>query len=150
MNAETLKQRLEEAGCSESYYSIGDRGNDTFCLEKINGEWQVFYTERGGHSEPEFQSPSEEAACRYLWEKMQTIRHEHLVGLYSDLAEAQSFSRVLSELGIENHLDSIPNPVVSPTLYRVFVHGMGISEAKKHFSTLPIRRWTEIFTKSEI
>jgi hypothetical protein len=143
MNAETLKQRLEEAACSESHYSIGHRGNDTFCLEKLDGEWQVFYTERGGHSEPEFRSESEEAACDYLWEKMQTIRHEHLVGLYSDLAEARSFSRALRGLGLENHLDSIPSPVVQPTLYRVFVHGTGIFEAKKHFPTLPIRRWTE-------
>jgi hypothetical protein len=143
MNAETLKQRLEDAGCSESHYSIGHRGNDTLCLEKLDDEWQVFYTERGGYSEPEFRSESEGAACDYLWEKMQTLRHEHLVGLYSDLTEARKLSRALSELNLEHHLDSIPSPVVSPTLYRVFVHGAGIFEARKHFPQLPIQRWTK-------
>ena len=141
MNCETLKKRLEEAGCSESHYSLRTWGNDTFCLDLLDGEWQVFYTERGQWNEPEFRSESEAAACEYLWEKMQHIRHEHLVGTFSDLTEAQELCRTLDRLGLPNGIDSIPEPVVHPTLYRVSVVGKAIFEARERLPELPIRRW---------
>ena len=144
MNCETLRKRLEEAGCSESHYSIRTWEDDTFCLDFIDGEWQVFYTERGQWSEPEFRSESEEEACAYLWEKMQRVRHEHLVGTFADLAEARELCQALERLDLPHHLDSIPEPVVRPTLYRVFVHGKAIFEARRCFPELPIRRWVSI------
>jgi hypothetical protein len=115
MNIKTLKTKLEEAGCSESHYSINTRENDTFCLEKFGDEWWVFSTEHGIVDDPEFRSVSEADACAYLWEKMQGMRHDHL--------------------------DHIPSPVVHPTLYRAFVHGAAIFTVRQHFPDLPLNRY---------
>lgn len=141
MDCESLKKRLEDAGCSESHYSIGTLGDDTFCLDKLGNEWWVFYTERGIVNDPEFRSESEAEACAYLWEKMQHIRHDHIVGLFHDPAETQEFSRALHQRGMKNLIDHIPSPIVHPTLYRVFVFGQAIFEAQRHFPHLPVRQW---------
>ncbi len=67
MNCEELKSRLDAAACSTANYSIGTRENDTFCLEQFDGDWWVFYTERGIVNDPEFRSASEAEACAYLF-----------------------------------------------------------------------------------
>jgi hypothetical protein len=143
MDTKTLKQRLEAAGCSESHYSIGTRGDDTFALEKFGDEWWVFYTERGIVNEPEFRSESEAEACEYLWEKMQTIRHDHLVGTFAERGEAEAFAAWLERQGLPYHYNPIPAPVVYPTMHRIFVHGAAIFEMSKFFPNLPIKRWKE-------
>jgi hypothetical protein len=143
MDCESLRQRLEAAGCSESSYSIGCRNDGTLALEPFGDEWWVFYTERGIVNEPEFRSTSEAEACAYLWEKMQHVRHDHLVGVFSDSGEAQEFVAWLERLGLPYHLNPIPHPVVTPTMHRVFVHGKAIFEVRKHLPSLPIRRWRE-------
>lgn len=143
MDCESLKKRLEEAGCSESNYSIRCRNDDTFALDKFDGEWWVFYTERGIVNDPEFRSESEEAACDYLWEKMQHIRHDHLVGMFSDINEAREFVDWLERQGLAYHYNPIPEPVLHPTMHRIFVHDKAIFEVRKFFPNLPIRRWKE-------
>jgi hypothetical protein len=143
MDCASLKERLEEAGCSESYYSIRCRNDNTFALDQFDGEWWVFYTERGSVSDPEFRLESEEAACEYLWEKMQGIRQDHLVGWFTDLTEAQEFSRALTQLGLENHIDHIPKPVFPQTVYRVFVYGKAIFEVRREFPLLPLTHWSK-------
>ena len=140
MNQETLKQRLEEAGYSKSHYSIGERGDDTFCLEYVDGAWQVFYTERGVLGEVFFRSESEEAACAFLWEKMQGIRHDHLVGYFTNLGEAQACAGALTRLGLANHIDHLP--ITRPPLFRVFVYGRDLFEVQKYFPDLPLRHWS--------
>lgn len=138
MNCEELKSRLDAAACSTANYSIGTRENDTFCLEQFDGDWWVFYTERGIVNDPEFRSASEAEARAYLWEKMQHIRHDHLVGLFTNLPRAQDMARTLEQLGLAHHIDPIPS--TTPPLYRVFVHGAAIFTARSHFKNLPIRQ----------
>ena len=133
MNHTSLKRRLEEAGCSTSHYSIGERGDDTFCLEYRENEWQVFYTERGLVQDVLFRSESEEAACAFLWEKMQGIRHDHVVGFLTSLPEAQACATALAVLGMANHID--PIPVTRPPLFRVFVYGLDLFEVHKSIPT---------------
>ena len=139
MNCHALKLRLEAAGCSTGNYSIGTRENDTFCLERIDGEWWVFYTERGIVNDPEFRSASEAEACAYLWEKMHHIRHDHMIGVFTELPQAQGLARALDQIGLAHHIDAIP--ITTPPLYRVFVYGAAIFAAREHFTTLPIRQW---------
>ena len=143
MNCESLKKRLKDEGYSESYYSVRCRNNDTFALDQFDGEWWVFYTERGIVSDPEFRSESEEAACAYLWEKMQHIRQDHLVGWFTDLTHAQEFSRALTWRGLKNHINHIPRPVLPQTVYRVFVYGKAIFEVQRDFPRVPLQHWPE-------
>lgn len=143
MDCESLKKRLEDAGCSESNYSIRCRNDDTLALEKFGDEWWVFYTERGIVNDPEFRSESEEAACEYLWERMQQYRHDHLVGTFSDPDEAREFVAWLERLGLAYYYNPIPSPVVTPTMHRIFVHGTAIFTVRKFLPDLPIRRWKE-------
>lgn len=90
MNTENLKQRLLEEGCSPYNFSIGHRGSDVFCLEKQNGIWRVFYTERGNDDPPIFESLSENEACEFYFNYITTkFRHDHLVD-FSSLNKKQS------------------------------------------------------------
>jgi hypothetical protein len=141
MNCEELERQLEAAGCSRANYSVGTRGNDTFCLEKVGDEWWVFYTERGMLNDPEYRSASEAEACAYLWEKMQNIRHDHLAGAFTDQAHAQAFAQSLQRLGMPHHCDQIPFPVLNPPLFRVFVYGAAIFDLRKRYGSLPVRQW---------
>lgn len=141
MDRQELKRRLEAAGCSSTHYSIGTRDNDTFCLEKVDGEWWVFYTERGMLNDPEFRSVSQAEACAYLWEKMQGIRHDHLTGVFTERAQAQGFALALKGLGLAHHIDLIPSPVVTPPVFRVFVYGPAIFELRKLYRSVPVRVW---------
>ena len=126
MDSRALRARLIAAGCSESNYSIGCRNDDTLALEKIGGEWLVFYTERGSVGEVEFRSPIESEACQYLWDRMQTVRHAHLAGASTDWAACEALQARLAAAGIAFWRNDVPAPVVPKTLYRVFVGGTDI------------------------
>lgn len=100
----------------------------------------MFYTERGLVQDVLFRSESEDAACEFLWEKMQGIRHDHVVGFFASLAEAQACAKALTALGLANHFDHIP--VTRPPLFRVFVYGRDLSVVKAYFPDLPLRHWS--------
>lgn len=131
MDCDTLRQRLVAAGCSESNYSIRCRNDDTYAIDCFEGEWWVFYTERGIVNEPEFRSPREAEACQYLWEKLQTMRHHHLAQTFSEPAERDAFLAWLTEHGIDYWCNDIPTPVLPSPLYRVFVFGTDISRVSE-------------------
>ncbi len=66
LNLESLRALLEAADVDPSAYSLdGGFASDAFVLERQNGHWVIFYTERGlRRGEVEFDS--EDAACSNL------------------------------------------------------------------------------------
>ena len=66
MNKITLKTILDENKIRENVYSLnGGITHDTYCIEKQDQDWSVYYTERGKKINERF-FKSESDACEYL------------------------------------------------------------------------------------
>lgn len=66
MNKEKLRSILLNKGISRSYYSLeGGLPNEKLCLDYENGEWTVYYSERGIRTGIRY-FDNEEDACDYL------------------------------------------------------------------------------------
>jgi hypothetical protein len=138
MNAETLKRRLLEEGCSPINFSIGPGGSDVFCLENQNGIWRVFYTERGKDDDPIFASASEEEACEFYFDYITRIRHDHLVGFFKSEESARSLADNLARHGIQSHQDKIPYGGWEDPRFRVFVVGKDIFRVRDVLGNVPL------------
>jgi hypothetical protein len=138
MNAAELKQRLLEEGCSPYNFSIGHGGSDVYCLERQDGVWRVFYTERGKADAPIFESPSEQEACEFYFDYITNkIRHNHLVGFFISEQKASNLEAQLAQNGIPSHRDKIPYGGWSDPRYRVFVVGKDIFRARAVLGEFP-------------
>lgn len=128
MNIRELERRLIEEGCNPGNYAIGSRGSasDAHCLTHNEQEWQVYYTERGVDSKPEFTSQSEEAACKYFFNFMMKFRHDHCIGVFTSKQLADELQAKLESHGLHPFQDKIPVPVVKEPLHRVWVSGKEI------------------------
>ncbi|HEX5943754.1 MAG TPA: hypothetical protein VFY66_15840 [Anaerolineales bacterium] len=140
MNAAELKQRLLEEGCSPYNFSIGPGGSDVYCLDGRNGVWQVFYTERGKHDTPIFETSSEAEACEFYFDYItKKIRHNHLVGFFISEQKASDLESQLARLGIPAHRDKIPYGGWTDPRYRVFVVGKDIFRARVVLGEVPLK-----------
>ena len=65
-NRKILKKILDLVNASEGAYSLrGGLPNEALCIESDNDNWFVYYSERGGKTNP-IQFPTEKAACSYF------------------------------------------------------------------------------------
>jgi len=137
MNIDELEKRLLAEGCNPGYFAIGSRGSasDAHCLTHNGQEWQVYYTERGVDSKPEYTSPSEEDACEYFFTFMMKFRHDHCVGVFLSKALADELQTKLESHGVHPFQDKIPIPVVKEPLHRVWVSGKEIFTVKEVLGT---------------
>ena len=71
MNKRELKERFQREGIPECYYNLDGVGrkDERLCLEYSNGEWHVYYLERGIRTSDDV-FPSEEAACEYIYKEI--------------------------------------------------------------------------------
>lgn len=140
MNVRELEERLAEEGCNPSYYAVGARGaaSDAYCLTENEGEWRIFYTERGSDSPPIFESTSEEEACRYFFDTIMKMRHDHCVGFFRTEQAARDLATTLAVHGVESRLDRIPYGGPNDPRYRVFVTGRAIFTVRDLLGTLPV------------
>jgi hypothetical protein len=140
MNIEELEQCLLEEGCSPYKFSIGHRGSDVFCLEKQNGIWRIFYTERGSDDPPIFESMSEVEACKFYFDHItKKIRHDHLVGFFISEQRAIELESRLANNGLPSHRDKIPYGGWIDPRYRVFVVGKDIFRARAVLGEVPLK-----------
>ena len=71
MNIHELEKALKKANVPESCYSLmkGGLPNEAYCLTSENGNWIIYYSERGNRSGlTVFKSESE--ACTYFYNKL--------------------------------------------------------------------------------
>ena len=139
LNIHELEKRLIEEGCNPSSFAIGSRGgaSDAYCLTHNGQEWQVYYTERGVNSAPEYTSQSEEEACEYFFKFMMTrFRHDHCVGVFLSKPLADALQTQLESHGLHPFQDKIPVPVVKEPIHRVWVSGREIFVVKDILGTI--------------
>ncbi len=141
MNIRELEKRLIEEGCNPSSFAIGSRGSasDAYCLTHNGQKWQVYYTERGIDSAPEYTSQSEEEACKYFYSFIMKFRHDHCVGFFHSESSAKKLQTKLEKQGLHPFQDKIPYGRWSDPRYRVFVSGREIFTAKELLGTVPIQ-----------
>ena len=133
----TLRTKLLSQACNG--FQVNRLGDDEFCLIQENGLWQVVYTERGAVQEVLFESESEAAACDFLYSHVTRFRHNHLAGWFWDLAEAQTLSAQLTQLGIKNDVDGIPWSK-DRQRYRVMVYDKDVFKVRRQYGKLPLER----------
>jgi hypothetical protein len=138
LNAKLLAQKLQAEAARG--FLIGALGDDEFCLMPANGGWQVVYAERGAVQDILFESPHESEACEFLYQKIMSFRHNHLVGFFATPDEAAAMGQALTHMGLQNHSDRIPYRQNEPR-FRVFVYGKDIFTAKQRWRELPIAHW---------
>lgn len=71
MKVEELRKRLQQVGVSEFLYNLDGTGrnDERFCLQKCDGNWNVYFCERGIKTTNEF-FDSEEMACQFIFEQL--------------------------------------------------------------------------------
>jgi hypothetical protein len=70
MTVAELKQRLNDIGVPEFFYSIDEGGDglpsEKFCLNRFRKEWEVYYSERGDKTSHNWFKDENEACLYFL------------------------------------------------------------------------------------
>ena len=73
MNRMELKSILEKEGVAKNLYSLyGGLPSESYCLDKQNNKWEVYYSERGSKTDLEI-FDTEDVACQYFLNKIKEI-----------------------------------------------------------------------------
>ena len=73
MNRVKLKIILEENKIPRDLYSLsGGLPNESYCINEVDGIWEVYYSERGVKSQLKLFN-IEEDACEFLYNKLLDI-----------------------------------------------------------------------------
>ncbi len=128
MNLQELSAHLQRECYQPSVYHIGPSWGacgDTFCIEMIGGQFEVFYVERGQRGEAIHRCESESAACDAFLAALDRERFSraHCVGFFTSKSDADSLSERLACADITVHRDAIPYSSTTDMRYRVFVFG---------------------------
>lgn len=138
MDRSELARRLREEGCNPSHYTIGRGGSDAFCLDRVDGQWTIFYTERGLDSPPIFESGDEAEACGFFFDRIMAMRHDHCVGLFRRERNARALIQRLEQHHVAVWHDAILYAAPDEMRYRVFVTGKAIFPARALLGELPL------------
>lgn len=71
MKKNELRDALIEMGIPSTLYNLDGSGrtDERFCLELVNNEWTVYFSERGVKTTNE-KFPSEEEACKFIYDQL--------------------------------------------------------------------------------
>ncbi|MEK5521413.1 hypothetical protein [Heyndrickxia sp. FSL W8-0423] len=73
MNKNELLQLLINSNVPQDLYSLkGGLPNEALCLNEENGQWEVYYCERGIKSQIK-KFGSEDNACEYFYKEIQDL-----------------------------------------------------------------------------
>lgn len=140
MNRAELEARLLDEACNAFCIGRCHEQSDVYCLDQVDGQWAVFYTERGLPSEPIFRSSAETEACDYFFNLITNIQHWHLVGYFRDEQHAVNLEQTLNAMGItpiRNDIPAYSGP--NDPRFRVFVVGKHIFAVRAALGNVPLR-----------
>lgn len=71
MKKNELRNALMHIGVAPMFYNLDGNGrtDERFCLEFVNNEWSVYYSERGVKT-TNIRFSSEEDACQFIYEQL--------------------------------------------------------------------------------
>ena len=67
MKLQELQEKLKNGNIRQDAYNIGDGlPNEAYCLNQVDGKWEVYYSERGEKTGLKI-FEDEENACNYFY-----------------------------------------------------------------------------------
>jgi len=135
-----LNKELIENGCNNFFISGISKGllDDVFCLNKQNGTWIIFYTERGKNEDPIYLTNDLDEVINYYKNYIMKIDHWHLIISTRSYEKIIEYKKVLEKSNIKTIENNIPAyKSKNDYVYRLFVLNKSIFEAKKIFDNIP-------------
>jgi hypothetical protein len=128
MNLQELSSYLQRECYNPNVYHVGPGWGacgDTFCIERVDGQFEVFYVERGQRGGLIHCAESEAEACAAFLAALDRERFSraHCVGIFTTKSEADRLSDRLVSSGIAVHRDAVPYSHRTDIRHRVFVFG---------------------------
>jgi hypothetical protein len=134
MNVHELKEMLLLEGCNQNSFAINEFINcpDAIdCLFFRNGQWVVFFFERGKEEAPSFTSDDESEACKYYFELIIKLKHRHIVHVSKNEISILEVEKKLASNNIETIRNNIPAyRFKNDVRYRLYVVGKDIFRAR--------------------
>lgn len=138
MDNSTLKTCLEleqwlKANCYHfnSYSINGNTIYEGFVLDKFEGTYLWYYTERGQKRNIQyFEAEQEAVKVAFQHIVMDKWARTHCIGFTRSQAKANQLTTILKGLNIEYTEDKIPYDGIQKPVYRIFVFGSAILKVK--------------------
>lgn len=140
LDLQQLHDKLLSEGCNRFYIEGpgGPMSDDVDCLGFSNGNWIVYYTERGQESPPVFSSPDMRLAIEFYCDRILKTDHWHLLVFTRSLEIFNRRKAVLDGAGIATVRNDIPDfKVAGDRIYRLFVLNKAIFRARELLDTIP-------------
>lgn len=75
MDKQELINAFKNLNIPKNTYSIDEVNNETLCLIMENGKWIIFYSEKGGRTDPEYFDDEKSACKAFLFEVQDMLNH---------------------------------------------------------------------------
>lgn len=136
MNLKELSAHLRLECYNPDAYLVGSGWGacgDTYCIEPANGQFEIFYVERGqrGKTIQQFESESEACVAFLAVLDRERFSRAHCVGFFIMKSDADNFTERLISANVGFHRDTIPYSSSTDMRYRVFVFGRDKIRAQK-------------------
>jgi hypothetical protein len=145
MNLQELSEHLLLECYQPNAYHVGSGWGDcgdTYCIDRVDGQFEVFYVERGQRGKPIHRVQTEAEACATFLDVLDHARFSraHCIGSFTAQSEADALAQLLASAGIKVHRDAIPYGGPSDMRYRIFVFGRDKIRAEEliHLATRPV------------
>lgn len=134
-----LYAKLKKEGCNKfCIIGIGGLENDCDCLLKVNGRWEIFYSERGQRSQSVFSTFRIDEAISFYFNHVIKTEHMHIVVSTRSSDLLYKFKSEIEKLGIKIIQNDISNfSEAGDRVYRLFVIKKDIFIVKKKMKFLP-------------
>lgn len=140
MSLQELHDQLLAEGCNRFYIAGvgGPVSDDVVCLGLHNGNWEVFYVERGQSSKPIFSTTDEQEAINFYCRYVMSLEHRHLIVFTRSAQVLDAYKTLMGNQGIKTIQNDIPHfAAVSDRIFRLFVVNKDIFRAKEFIKELP-------------
>lgn len=139
-----LKELYDEfiAEGFSQFYIVGIGGptpDGTQILGQHNGNWEVYYIERGQRQKASFSSSNKQEAIDYYRNHVYRIKHHHLAAFTRSKEKIEKIKVLLGDNSIEYWQNDIPSySEVGDTVFRIFVFNKDIYRIKEIDKSLPL------------
>jgi hypothetical protein len=136
-----LYNRLIAEGCNRFYIDGigGPHNDDVECLGFQNGEWLVYYTERGQVGHVLFRSDDQQKAIDYYYRHVMSMEHWHLAVMTRSKEVVNEVRKKLEKRLIKTIQNDIPSySKQGDVVFRLFVTGKDVFQLDKVLDEVPL------------
>ena len=135
-----LCHELMAEGCNKFYIPGISKtlNDDVVCLNLMDGNWKIYYTERGIDSEPIYSTYDIDDAIQYYKNYITSQEHWHLIIITRSIEKINEYRSILELNGIKIIQNDMPDySKKDDRVFRLFVTNKDIFRAEKLFRKIP-------------